>query len=65
MDTPYRLKKLLQDLQSAFPNRKMLIGLDMTLETELILEGTPAEISRALDRDKAEFMILLYKSTSR
>jgi 16S rRNA (cytidine1402-2'-O)-methyltransferase len=64
MDTPYRLKKLLQDLHTVFPNRKMLIGLDMTQETELVFEGTPSEISRLLDREKAEFMILIYKDRS-
>jgi 16S rRNA (cytidine1402-2'-O)-methyltransferase len=64
MDTPYRLKKLLADLQATMPNRKMLLGLDMTLATELALEGTPSEINRLLDRDKAEFMILIYKDRS-
>jgi 16S rRNA (cytidine1402-2'-O)-methyltransferase len=61
MDTPYRLKKILQDLHTIFPNRKMLLGLDLTQENELILEGVPFEVSRHLDREKAEFMILIYK----
>jgi 16S rRNA (cytidine1402-2'-O)-methyltransferase len=61
MDTPYRLKKILQDLKLTFPLRKILIGLDMTLENELILEGIPSEVYSNLDRDKAEFMILIYK----
>lgn len=60
MDTPYRLKKTLMDLQEFFPRRRVLLALNLSQEDERILEGTAENLLKQLPYDKAEFMILLY-----
>ncbi|WP_413290253.1 16S rRNA (cytidine(1402)-2'-O)-methyltransferase [Bdellovibrio sp. HCB337] len=61
MDTPYRLKKTLGDLQEFFPKRRALLALNLSQEEEKILEGTAESLIKQLPYDKAEFMILLYE----
>jgi 16S rRNA (cytidine1402-2'-O)-methyltransferase len=61
MDTPYRLKKLLEEASRHFQNRKAILGCDLTLPSELVLEGSLDAIkSRA--PDKAEFCLLIYNA---
>lgn len=60
MDTPYRLGKTLEDLKSALPKRKILLALNLTQETEQVLEGRPEEIAPQVASAKAEFMLLIY-----
>lgn len=60
MDTPYRLKKMLDECCTHLPDRKILLTLDLTQESEAVLEGTPGQIRAALNAEKAEFMILVY-----
>lgn len=60
MDTPYRLKKTVDELNRHFVGRLALLALDLSQENELVLEGTPNHIIQNLDRDKAEFMLLIY-----
>lgn len=60
MDTPYRLKKTLDELVLHFPQRDILLALNLSQEDETILEGRPAQVLKNLKFDKAEFMILIY-----
>ncbi|QLY26126.1 SAM-dependent methyltransferase [Bdellovibrio sp. KM01] len=60
MDTPYRLKKMLGDMKDHFPNRRMLLSLNLSQEDELNLEGTIDQIAKKVPFEKAEFMLLLY-----
>lgn len=60
MDTPYRLKKTLGDLQEFFPKRKALLALNLSQENETLLEGPAENLLKQLPFEKAEFMILLY-----
>jgi len=60
MDTPYRLKKTLGDLQEFFPRRRALLVLNLSQEEEKIIEGVGEQLLKQLPSDKAEFMILLY-----
>lgn len=60
MDTPYRLKKTLGDLQEFFPKRRALLALNLSQENETILEGPAESLLKWLPYEKAEFMILLY-----
>lgn len=60
MDTPYRLKKTIDELNRHFVNRPALLALDLSQENELVLEGSANYILQNLDRDKAEFMLLIY-----
>jgi 16S rRNA (cytidine1402-2'-O)-methyltransferase len=60
MDTPYRLKKILSECREYFPQRKMLLTLNLTQEDEQILEGDIQSIESRIKHEKAEFMLLLY-----
>jgi len=60
MDTPYRLKKTLGDLQEFFPKRRALLTLNLSQEDETIIEGNGESLLKQLPFEKAEFMILLY-----
>ena len=60
MDTPYRLIKMMDEMIEFFPQRKLLLALDMTQESELILEGKAASVRSQILKTKAEFMLLLY-----
>lgn len=60
MDTPYRLKKMITDMKEHFPQRRMLLALNLSQETECILEGTIDKIAGKVPYDKAEFMLLVY-----
>lgn len=61
MDTPYRLKKMLDECCVHLPDRKMLLALNMSQDTEKVLEGSPEQVRQRLSLDKAEFMILIYE----
>lgn len=62
MDTPYRLTKTLEDLEKFFPKRHCLIVLDVSLESEAILEGVPSLLLQSLRGQKAEFIVLIKAS---
>lgn len=62
MDTPYRLKKMLGDMKDHFPQRRMLLTLNLSQEDEVSLEGTIDQIAKKVPMDKAEFMLLIYPS---
>lgn len=60
MDTPYRLQKMMSETVKYFPNRKILLTLNLTQAEEQILEGKPAEVEAQIQHKKAEFMLLVY-----
>ena len=60
MDTPYRLKKMIDECCAHLPDRKMLLTLNLSQEDECVLEGAPAQVKAQLQFEKAEFMILIY-----
>lgn len=60
MDTPYRLKKTLNDMKEHFSARKFLLTLNLSQEDETVLEGNIDKIISGLKFDKAEFMLLIY-----
>lgn len=62
MDTPYRFQKMLTETAEYFPNRRILLTLNLTQGAEQILEGTAAEILKKELPAKAEFMLLIYPS---
>lgn len=59
MDTPYRLKKILAEMEEHFPQRTLFLVRDLSLPGERCLEGRAAELRRICGDDKAEFMLLL------
>lgn len=60
MDTPYRLRKMIDECALHIPQRKMLLVLDLSQETEMQIEASAAKVREQLKTDKAEFMILIY-----
>lgn len=64
MDTPYRFQKMLSELKTHMPDRRLLLTIDLTQETEQIIEGTAEEILKKSLPAKAEFMILVYAQES-
>lgn len=62
MDTPYRLKKMLEECQLHLPERKMLVVLNLSQADEQVLEGTAKNIRAKIKLEKAEFMILVYSA---
>lgn len=65
MDTPYRLKKMMDECKTHLSDRKILLALNLSQETETILEGSPKSVQAALKMDKAEFMILVYSASNK
>ena len=59
VDTPYRLKKLLDEFKETFPQRKLVLGLDLSTDGECLIEGTAEIILKSLQVEKAEFLLLL------
>jgi 16S rRNA (cytidine1402-2'-O)-methyltransferase len=60
MDTPYRLKKTLSDMNDHFSDRRFLLALNLTQEDEAVIEGTIDTLLYKNKFDKAEFMLLIY-----
>ncbi len=57
MDTPYRLTKTLDDLSRHFPKRQCVLMIDVTLESEIIIEDLPNVLLEKFRGQKAEFII--------
>ncbi len=60
MDTPYRLKKMVDECCLHLGDRKILLALNMSQDSESVLEGLPEQVRKQLALEKAEFMILVY-----
>jgi 16S rRNA (cytidine1402-2'-O)-methyltransferase len=60
MDTPYRLKKILDECCLHLEDRKILLTINLSQEDETVLEGRPSQVKARLRHEKAEFMILIY-----
>lgn len=60
MDTPYRLTKLLGEVQTIFgKNQEILLACDMTLSKEVIFRGSVGEILPLVSGQKREFILIL------
>ncbi|MCI0472502.1 MAG: SAM-dependent methyltransferase [Ignavibacteria bacterium] len=65
MDTPYRLKNLLGDLISYFPERDVSLAMNLSTDTERILYGKPEELMANIEglflsgKVSAEFVIVV------
>lgn len=60
MDTPYRFQKMLGEMAEFFKDRKILLTLNLTQESEMVLEGSPESLMKKDLPAKAEFMLLVY-----
>lgn len=61
MDTPYRLKVLLEDFAEVMPNRRAYIGMNLTLQSETHHYGTFAELFEKFKgtRTRNEYVIVI------
>ena len=59
MDTPYRLKRLLEEIIEKCPNRKIFLGLDLNFSTEECLRGDAKNVLADLKDFKREFILIL------
>ena len=63
MDTPYRLLKLLESIFEVCPNNQLILGLELTKDDELMVEGLAYEILKKIRlgeiKSKAEFILMI------
>jgi len=66
-ESPYRVEKLLGELNELFPNRLVVLARELTKKFEEFLRGTPAELlEMARNRSlKGEFVVLIGASLSK
>lgn len=60
MDTPYRLKKTVEECVQNIGGREILLVMNLSQANEHCLEGRPSYVSQNLKFEKAEFMLLVY-----
>lgn len=60
-ESPYRIEKLLGELQEVFPGRTVVLARELTKRFEEYLRGTPAELLALTQRRslKGEFVVLV------
>jgi 16S rRNA (cytidine1402-2'-O)-methyltransferase len=60
MDTPYRMTKLLQEVQSVFgKQQQILLACDLTLKKEMVFRGRVGDILPRVAGQKREFILIL------
>ena len=63
MDTPYRLKALLEDVGKVFGKQVYVtVAFDLTLSSETIMRGGAAEVIRQVGSRKGEFILIVGNS---
>ncbi len=63
MDTPYRLKKTMEEVVQHFNSRDVLLVINLSQDDETILEGRPSYVLQNLSFSKAEFMLMIYPAS--
>jgi 16S rRNA (cytidine1402-2'-O)-methyltransferase len=60
MDTPYRMKRLLEELQEVFgKKREIFLALDLNAESEELLRGSASHLLKSISNYKREFILIL------
>ena len=62
MDTPYRLKALLEQMSEINPNANICLCLDLNKKEEEIHRGSASQINKKIEKTKREFVIVVGKS---
>lgn len=57
MDTPYRLKKTLENCKEYFSSSEIVLGVNLSKDSERIYRGKAVEILNELKEEKAEFVL--------
>jgi 16S rRNA (cytidine1402-2'-O)-methyltransferase len=60
-ESPYRIERLLRELNEVFPNRPVVLGRELTKRFEEYLRGTPAELLEGVAKRhlKGEFVVMV------
>ena len=60
-ESPYRIGKLLGELNEVFPDRQIVLARELTKKFEEFLRGTPAELIEVLNKRslKGEFVVMV------
>lgn len=59
MDTPYRLKKLLEEISQTMVKRKVFLAMDLNQSTEELLFGSISHVTNKLTDNKREFIVVV------
>lgn len=59
MDTPYRLKKLIDEMAEINPNRIVFLGLELNKEGETLLRTSLGNLAQKIQKDKKEFILIV------
>jgi 16S rRNA (cytidine1402-2'-O)-methyltransferase len=59
MDTPYRMKKLVDELAAINPHRVAFIAIELNQENESLLRGTLKKLNQILEKEKKEFVLVI------
>lgn len=64
MDTPYRLKRVLEEFQEAWalgqgPKKTLFVAMDLNTESEELRRGSPAELLSKISDFKREFIMIV------
>ena len=61
MDTPYRMKRVLEEFQSAWGSskKKIFLAMDLNSETEELRRGTPKDLLSEITEFKREFVLIV------
>jgi len=64
-ESPYRIEKLLTELNEIFPNRQVVLARELTKKFEEFLRGTPVQLLETLAKRalKGEFVVMVEGKT--
>ncbi|MBY0384061.1 methyltransferase, partial [bacterium] len=60
MDTPYRFRALLEDLRLSHGDSRCVIGVNLTQDSEQIVDSLVSKLDLAKLPEKAEFILVVY-----
>jgi 16S rRNA (cytidine1402-2'-O)-methyltransferase len=65
-ESPYRIEKLLSELETVFPERPVVLARELTKKFEEFLRGTPSQLLAVLRKRalKGEFVVMIGPATS-
>jgi 16S rRNA (cytidine1402-2'-O)-methyltransferase len=59
MDTPYRMKKFIDELAAVNPNRQAFLAVELNQENEYLTRDSLLNLSKNLEKEKKEFILVL------
>lgn len=63
LDTPYRLKSLIESLSDSHPNQRALLAIDISGDNETYTYGSFLSLKKAIPKDKLNFVLIIEGSS--